>query len=107
MSKYLCEKCKWNNNGWCKVRQFNGLKKKNIQGCDKYKEAINTGDEHLDKLLEYIEKENNKLWDRANDKEFWDKTEDRESSLEDLLDVAMHVTILQESAIELLREKLR
>ncbi|WP_297428956.1 hypothetical protein [Clostridium sp.] len=37
MSKYLCENCKWNNNGWCKQKQMNGLKKKNILECDSYK----------------------------------------------------------------------
>lgn len=33
---YICEDCKWNNNGWCKKIGMNGLKKKNIQECDDY-----------------------------------------------------------------------
>lgn len=33
---YLCEKCKNNNNGWCKELRFNGLKKKDIQTCEKF-----------------------------------------------------------------------
>jgi len=37
MSKYLCESCKSNNNGWCKTKKMNGLKQKNIQECDSYK----------------------------------------------------------------------
>lgn len=37
MSKYLCEECKYNNNGWCKIKQFNGLRKKNIQECEDFK----------------------------------------------------------------------
>ncbi|MDK0595797.1 hypothetical protein P5F14_15290 [Clostridium perfringens] len=34
---YKCETCKYNNNGWCNIKKFNGLKKKNIQECEKYK----------------------------------------------------------------------
>lgn len=34
MSKYLCEGCKFNNNGWCNKKKINGLKKLNIQECD-------------------------------------------------------------------------
>jgi hypothetical protein len=36
MSKYLCETCKQNNNGWCKEHKINGLKAKNIQKCDSF-----------------------------------------------------------------------
>ena len=36
MSKYLCESCKQNNNGWCKIHKMNGLKAKNIQKCDDF-----------------------------------------------------------------------
>lgn len=34
---YKCETCKYNNNGWCNIKKFNGLKKKNIQECENYK----------------------------------------------------------------------
>lgn len=37
MAEYLCMKCKHNNNGWCKMRKQNGLKKLNIQECKEYK----------------------------------------------------------------------
>ena len=37
MSKYLCVECKFNNNGWCKQKKMNGLKKLNIQECDDFK----------------------------------------------------------------------
>lgn len=49
--KYLCEICDQNNNGWCKTKKMNGLKKKNIQECklykgkDKYTELYNLVDE--------------------------------------------------------------
>ena len=36
MSKYLCQDCKSNNNGWCTVRKCNGLKKLNITTCNAY-----------------------------------------------------------------------
>lgn len=36
MSKYLCQDCKSNNNGWCTVRKCNGLKKLNINSCNTY-----------------------------------------------------------------------
>lgn len=36
MSKYLCEDCKHNNNGWCKQKRMNGLKKLNIQECENF-----------------------------------------------------------------------
>jgi hypothetical protein len=42
MSKYLCEECKFNNNGWCKIKKTNGLKQKNIQECDSYKKTGTT-----------------------------------------------------------------
>lgn len=35
--KYLCEVCDHNNNGWCKAKRMNGLKKKNVQECKLYK----------------------------------------------------------------------
>lgn len=45
MSKYLCQDCKSNNNGWCTVRRCNGLKKLNVTSCntyeDKYSSIIN------------------------------------------------------------------
>ena len=34
---YKCQKCRYNNNGWCNIKRFNGLKKKNIQECEDYK----------------------------------------------------------------------
>lgn len=40
MSKYLCQSCKSNNNGWCTVRKCNGLKKMNITSCNTYEEKI-------------------------------------------------------------------
>ena len=42
MSKYLCMECKHNNNGWCKVKSKNGLKKLNIQECKYYKNNDST-----------------------------------------------------------------
>lgn len=41
MSKYLCQDCKNNNNGWCTVRKCNGLKKLNITSCNTF-EGKNT-----------------------------------------------------------------
>ena len=38
---YICEDCKNNNNGWCNIQRFNGLKKKNIQNCEYYEKYIN------------------------------------------------------------------
>lgn len=34
---YKCQDCKNNNNGWCNIKKFNGLKKKNIENCEDYK----------------------------------------------------------------------
>ena len=36
MSKYLCQDCRSNNNGWCTVRKCNGLKKLNITSCNTF-----------------------------------------------------------------------
>ena len=33
MSYYLCQDCKYNNNGWCTKKKMNGLKKKGIVRC--------------------------------------------------------------------------
>lgn len=41
MSKYLCQDCKSNNNGWCTVRKCNGLKKLNITSCNTYDDKNN------------------------------------------------------------------
>lgn len=38
MSKYLCQDCKSNNNGWCTVRKCNGLKKLNITSCNTFED---------------------------------------------------------------------
>lgn len=35
MKNYLCKNCRYNNNGWCNKRSFNGLKK--ITDCEYYK----------------------------------------------------------------------
>lgn len=48
---YICENCSNNNNGWCKVRKFNGLKKKDLQRCPSF-DRINLdldseGDEYV------------------------------------------------------------
>ena len=45
MSKYLCQDCKSNNNGWCTVRRCNGLKKLNITSCNTYE---NKGDKPIE-----------------------------------------------------------
>ena len=37
MSKYLCEDCKYNNNGWCKTHKINGLKARNIIQCKEFR----------------------------------------------------------------------
>lgn len=42
MSKYLCQDCKSNNNGWCVVRKCNGLKKLNITSCNTYEDKNTT-----------------------------------------------------------------
>lgn len=55
MSKYLCQTCKSNNNGWCTVRKCNGLKKMNIMSCNTYESKI--ADE--DKVENYEEKTDN------------------------------------------------
>lgn len=34
---YKCQTCSNNNNGWCNVKKFNGLKKRNIQLCEYFK----------------------------------------------------------------------
>jgi hypothetical protein len=36
---YKCQDCRHNNNGWCKEKRMNGLKKLNLQECDKYGKA--------------------------------------------------------------------
>lgn len=41
MKNYLCKNCKYNNNGWCNKRSFNGLK--NIVECEYYKIDDYTG----------------------------------------------------------------
>jgi hypothetical protein len=40
--KYLCENCKFNNNGWCKQKKMNGLKAKNIQECESFRKTGTT-----------------------------------------------------------------
>ena len=38
MSKYLCQDCKSNNNGWCTVRKCNGLKKLNVTSYNTFED---------------------------------------------------------------------
>ena len=42
MSKYLCQDCRSNNNGWCTVRKCNGLKKLNITSCNTFEDKSST-----------------------------------------------------------------
>lgn len=42
MSKYLCQDCINNNNGWCTVRKCNGLKKMNITSCNTFEDRNST-----------------------------------------------------------------
>lgn len=60
MSKdYLCKDCEYNNNGWCKKKEFNGLKKitecndKKVEGClsEQGKQEYNS---EVDKLYEDV-----------------------------------------------------
>lgn len=51
MSKYLCQDCKSNNNGWCTVRKCNGLKKLNITSCNTYSGNIETRGKRFDSKI--------------------------------------------------------
>ena len=56
---YMCEQCKNNNNGWCNIKKFNGLKKRNIRDCIYYEEYINLNpnllkDYSIEELLDEI-----------------------------------------------------
>lgn len=42
---YLCKNCEFNNNGWCKKRNIQGLK--NILICDEFKNDSNINDEEF------------------------------------------------------------
>lgn len=59
--KYLCEVCKFNNNGWCRIKKKNGLKKMNIQKCADFENENSTLSNDLEKysteeLLEEIKR---------------------------------------------------
>lgn len=56
---YLCQTCKYNNNGWCNTLRFNGLKKQNIQDCNYYKDKEKEKDTNdlLEKKSETVTKQ--------------------------------------------------
>ena len=59
--KYLCEVCKFNNNGWCRIKKKNRLKKMNIQKCADFENENSTLSNDLEKysteeLLEEIKR---------------------------------------------------
>lgn len=97
MDRYLCEKCNFNNNGWCKIKQFNGLRKRNIQECNEYKTSFDEKDRNLDKLIELSRKEEEKFWNEYMDEEYMPN---------DLLDTALRVINLQKGAIDNLLVKI-
>lgn len=52
MSKYLCQNCKHNNNGWCTVKKCNGLKKMNITTCNDFAGKENVVEKSKPSLFE-------------------------------------------------------
>ena len=48
---YICEDCKNNNNGWCNIQRFNGLKKKNIQNCKYYEKVYQFKSKFIKRLF--------------------------------------------------------
>jgi len=38
-SKYVCQGCKFNNNGWCKKHKIENLKVKKIQVCESHRKT--------------------------------------------------------------------
>ena len=55
MKAFLCDKCKFNNNGWCYKYECNG--KQRVELCYKYKDE----DEKIKELTEKIEMLKNEL----------------------------------------------